>query len=63
MPGFLQEFWNEKATELCKDGRVCAKLKHNKVAIQGAIQTAWVLRKASLLELKAVKQRLYSMMK
>ena len=57
-PGLLQDFkrfWNEKATELCKDASVCAKLKHNKVAIQGAIQTAWVLHKTSLLELKAEK--------
>jgi len=47
-----KEFWNSKATELCKDKRVRHKLK-DKPAIQGAINTSWTLHKSDILRVEA----------
>ena len=53
--GLRQEFrkyWNEKATELCKDKTVRDKL-HNKNAIEGAIYVSWRLKSTQLLQIQA----------
>ena len=53
--GLRQEFrkyWNEKATELCKDKSVRDKL-HNKNAIEGAIYASWRLKSTHLLQIQA----------
>lgn len=47
-----REFWNSKATEICS--HKCARSKlGDKVAIQGAINTSWILHKTNILKLKA----------
>ena len=45
-------FWNAKASELCSDKSVRCKLG-DRVAIQGAIHTAWTLHKTTLLQLRS----------
>ena len=49
-----RKFWNDKATELCSDKSVRAKLR-NKAAIRGAIDSSWTLHKTHLLQLQAEK--------
>lgn len=47
-------FWNKEAEKMCKNKAIREKLQ-NKTAIQGAISSAWVLHKTSLLQLEAEK--------
>lgn len=48
----FRKYWNEKATELCKNKSVRDKL-HNKNAIEGAIYASWRLKSTHLLQLQA----------
>ena len=49
-----RKFWNDKATELCSDKSIRAKLR-NKAAIRGAIDSSWTLHKTHILQLQAEK--------
>ena len=48
----FRKFWNAKASELCSNREVRAKLQ-KKTAIQGAIYSSWALEKTLHLQLQA----------